>query len=94
MARIGLFYQLNRNDEFVMHYSLIEEERSLDEWIEIFSTNLCFKGMLGRLSLWTVDENDVRMNKLLDNHENVDSWNSNKEKYHPPSDYTMYQMGF
>ena len=66
--RIGLFYQLNRNDEFMLHYSLTEEERSLDEWLEIFSTNICFMFM-GRLSLWIIDKHGNRMNKIIDNYE-------------------------
>lgn len=66
--RIGLFYQLNRNDEFMLHYSLTEEERSLDEWLEIFSTNIYFM-VIGRLSLWTIDKCNNRVNKIIDNHE-------------------------
>lgn len=76
--KIGLFYQLNKTDEFILHYSLTGEERSLDEWLEIFSTNICFMGVLGRLSLWTVDKHNNRVNKVIDNHEIRDLLNNNK----------------
>ncbi len=76
--KIGLFYQLNKTDEFILHYSLTEEERSLDEWMEMFSSNLYFMGFLGRLSLWTIDKCNNRINKIIDNHEIRNLLNNNK----------------
>ncbi len=55
--RFGLFYQMNETNEYLLLYSHSEKERSLDEWIEIFSTNFCFM-ILGRYSLWTVDKDN------------------------------------
>ena len=78
VERIGLFYQLNRTNKFILYYSLTEKERSLDEWLEIFSTNICFMGVLGRLSLWTVDKHSNRVNKIIDNHEIRDLLNNDK----------------
>ncbi len=83
--RIGLFYQLNRTDEYLLHYSLTEEERTLDEWIEIFSANINFLGVLGRLSLWSVDKDNNRINKIIDNHEMRNLLNNNK----PLKDYLV-----
>ena len=73
----GLFYQLNKNDEYILLYSLSKKERSVDEWIELFSSNLAFMS-LGRHSLWTVDKHNIRINKIIDNHEIKNLLESNK----------------
>lgn len=77
--RFGLFYQMNKNDDYILLYSLSEEERSLNEWIDLFSTNFVFMGSFGRHSIWIVDDQNNRINKLIDNHEIKNLLDKNKD---------------
>lgn len=77
--RFGLFYQMNKNNEYILLYSLSEEERSLDEWIDLFSSNFCFMGSFGRHSIWTVDDQNNRINKIINNHEIKNLLDNNKD---------------
>ena len=77
--RFGLFYQMNRNNEYILQYALSEEERSLDEWIELFSSNYVFMGAFGRYSIWTVDDQNNQINKIIDNYEIKNLFYNNKD---------------
>jgi hypothetical protein len=65
---LGLFAELNRTGEFVMFYKMKITERSVDEWIEIFNTNVFFM-VCGKYSVWVLDKEGNRKTRLIDNYE-------------------------
>lgn len=65
---LGLFAQLNSTNEYIKLYSMPLSERSVNEWIELFQTNIYFIST-GKYSVWILDKDNNKRTKIIDNND-------------------------